>query len=335
MASITQRGSKWRAQIRKNGRSLSETFNSQAEAVDWAYRTEAALTGKPIVQIAPAGQPVTEAYCPANFREILERYVIKVTPTKKTADRERLMISKILEADWVDMPLHDIRVETLTDYRDSRLEVVSPATVRRHFDIIKQAAKTAEDIWEWVSIAHKLAKVRVAVRQSKVFRRIPEGDLEAVLAASKEARADHIYPAIVLSLETAMRRGELAKLQWRDVDVDGGYLIVREPKNGHDREIVLSPDARAVLKALEPSDGLVLQTTDKAITEAWKRVKRKAKVEMRFHDLRHEAVSRFFEKGFTPIEAASMSGHKTMSQLMRYSHAARDKMLARMNEVMS
>ena len=79
----------------------------------------------------------------------------------------------------------------------------------------------------------------------------------------------------------------------------------------------------------------MLQTTDKAITEAWKRVKRKAKVEMRFHDLRHEAVSRFFEKGFTPIEAASMSGHKTMSQLMRYSHAARDKMLARMNEVMS
>ena len=37
MASITQRGSKWRAQIRKNGRSLSETFNSQAEAVDWAF----------------------------------------------------------------------------------------------------------------------------------------------------------------------------------------------------------------------------------------------------------------------------------------------------------
>lgn len=42
---------------------------------------------------------------------------------------------------------------------------------------------------------------------------------------------------------------------------------------------------------------------------------------MRFHDLRHEAISRFFEMGLTVPEVARLSGHKTVSQLFRYAHA--------------
>ena len=336
MATITQRNGRFRAQVRKGGNPISKTFGSRKDAERWAAMQELHADERVEAQaVSDAGGK----YLPSCFREILEKYRDKVTVNKKTADREGLMIRKILEADWVDKPLYEVSVEMLTDYRDSRLQRVSAATISRHFDVIRHAALTAQDVWDWVSIVDKLSKVRTIVRQSKVVRRIAESDLDAIHRAAYESKAHHIQAAIALSLETGMRRSELAKLDWCDVNLDEGYLVVVDPKNGHDREIVLSPVAKVVLTAMEPPSGAeggsVLGTTDKAITEAWKRIKRKAGVDVRFHDLRHESISRFFEKGFTPIEVASMSGHRTMSQLMRYSHAARDKMLARMNEVMS
>ena len=91
--------------------------------------------------------------------------------------------------------------------------MVSPATVRRHLDIIKRAAKNAKDALGSVSSTQKLAKVRVIVCHPKVLRRTLKGDLV-----------------------TTMRRGELAQMQWSDVEVDGGYLMVRERKNDHDRD---------------------------------------------------------------------------------------------------
>ena len=62
---------------------------------------------------------------------------------------------------------------------------------------------------------------------------------------------------------------------------------------------------------------LVQHTTNEGITAAWKRFKHRAGVNESFHDLRHESISRWFEMGFTPVEVASMSGHHTLSQLMR------------------
>ena len=54
---------------------------------------------------------------------------------------------------------------------------------------------------------------------------------------------------------------------------------------------------------------------------------------VRFHDLRHEAVSRLFDRGLTPIEVAKISGHRTLSMLMRYSHADSDTIIAKLKGV--
>ena len=69
--------------------------------------------------------------------------------------------------------------------------------------------------------------------------------------------------------------------------------------------------------------------------ERWKRVKKRSGTEFRFHDLRHEAISRFFEMEMSPIEVASISGHRTLKQLMRYSHADTERLVAKMQEKLS
>ena len=57
--------------------------------------------------------------------------------------------------------------------------------------------------------------------------------------------------------------------------------------------------------------------------------KRAGIADLHFHDLRHEATSRMFEKGLNPMEVATVTGHKTLSMLMRYTHLRPESLLAK------
>jgi len=76
-------------------------------------------------------------------------------------------------------------------------------------------------------------------------------------------------------------------------------------------------------------DGRVFGCTANAALMIWKRVlKRLAIDDLRWHDLRHEGVSRLFEKGMSAIEASSISGHKSFVMLKRYTHLRAADLLA-------
>ena len=65
----------------------------------------------------------------------------------------------------------------------------------------------------------------------------------------------------------------------------------------------------------------IFPTSDYAVRHAWDRLVKRAGIEdLRFHDLRHEAVSRFFEMGLSVPEVALISGHKDYRMLARYTH---------------
>jgi len=125
-----------------------------------------------------------------------------------------------------------------------------------------------------------------------------------------------------LLTETAMRRGELSKLRWEQIDFKNSVARLIDTKNGEDREIPLSSRAISALKSLPRRfDGKVVGMTPDAITRAFKRSCDRAGIEdARIHDLRHEGVSRLFEAGLDLMEVASVSGHKTLGQLKRYTH---------------
>ena len=118
-----------------------------------------------------------------------------------------------------------------------------------------------------------------------------------------------------------MRRGELLKLRWIDVDLDKGLALLPDTKNGHSRQVPLTPAARATLSRLPRCSERVLPITDTALRQAWDRLVDRAGItNLRFHDLRHEAVSRFFERGLNVAEVALISGHRDPRMLFRYTH---------------
>jgi integrase len=118
-----------------------------------------------------------------------------------------------------------------------------------------------------------------------------------------------------------MRRGELLSILWCDVDLASATLHIRRTKNGHPRTIPLTSNAVAVLRNLPKRDDRVFPVNGNAARLAWERLRERAGVsDLRFHDLRHEAVSRFFELGLNVPEVAMISGHRDPRMLFRYTH---------------
>jgi integrase len=99
-------------------------------------------------------------------------------------------------------------------------------------------------------------------------------------------------------------------------------VTIHESKNGYSRTIPLTTKAIALLHELQTGVGQVFPISANALRLSWARVTRRAMLEnFHFHDLRHEAISRFFEMGLTVPEVASISGHRDIRMLMRYAHA--------------
>ena len=125
-----------------------------------------------------------------------------------------------------------------------------------------------------------------------------------------------------LRIETGMRRSEILKLRWCDVDLDNGFASLYDTKNGEDnRRVPLIRRCIEVLRTVRQDHEKVFPISANCLRLAWERARKKAKVDdLRFHDLRHEAVSRFFEMGMSVPEVALISGHKDVRQLFKYNH---------------
>ena len=129
----------------------------------------------------------------------------------------------------------------------------------------------------------------------------------------------------LLAAATAMRQGELLRLKWSDVNWVARTLVIPETKNGERRTIPVSTVALCLLQQLQSenrsTEPRVFPISARAVKLAWRRATTRAGiVDLNFHDLRHEAISRFFELGLCLPEVALISGHRDPRMSMRYTH---------------
>ena len=121
-----------------------------------------------------------------------------------------------------------------------------------------------------------------------------------------------------------MRRSEILFLICGNVHLDQRYVHLSDTKNGDSRDVPLSPVALELLRDLlrnKNPDQLVFPIHYEALKSAWRRACDRADInDLRFHDLRHEATSRLFEKGLNVMEVASITDHKDLRMLQRYTH---------------
>src|SRR5262249_4686402 len=151
------------------------------------------------------------------------------------------------------------------------------------------------------------------------IRRVADREAALLSSATDRCRNPLIKPLVELAMATGMRRGELLRAQWSDLDWQKRTLHVPQTKNGHPRTIALSGAALEIIDELPKNNERLFPLSANAVRLAWGRLaKRAGVVDLHFHDLRHEAISRFFEKGLSVPEVALISGHRDVRMLFRY-----------------
>jgi len=130
-----------------------------------------------------------------------------------------------------------------------------------------------------------------------------------------------------------MRQGEPVALRWENVDLTRRIANLPDTKNGEARTVPLSSTSVEVLRTLPRSlDGQVFPgLTAEAVKRAFARATRRASIEnLHFHDLRHEATTRLFERGLNLMEVATITGHKDLRMLRRYTHLKAEDLVTKL-----
>ena len=301
-------------QVRRAGVKTSRTFATREEAQLWADSIEAPLrhSQKPVPGAAGA---------PRTFGDALHRFAVQEMPRRRHGANEAYVLAH-LKGHWLlAIPCRELTTQHLAAYRDERLQVVKPGTVRRAFNLLKPLIDIARDEWGAPFNGNPARGVTVRVGDDSRQGRLHADQMDRFLALLRRGPNQEAVRVVELALETAMRRSELLKLTWDDIDLDAGTAHLSTTKNGHPRTVALTPKAIQLLQELPHRRGPVLRCSASSIRRAFARARQQLGVEdFCFHQTRHEAISRMWELGLSEIEIANQSGHKDWKMLRRYSH---------------
>ena len=321
MATFQKRSGSWRAIITKKGYPRqSQTFDTKAEAEAWASVLESEMARGVFVDRSEAEK--------TTLAEALERYQREVTPQKKGAPQERVRIAAWLRDPLAARSLASLRGADFAKWRDERIKRLSATTIRNDLGLISHLFTIAVKEWGLESLSNPVQKIKLPSPDKARERRLcnkpdENGQTEETrLLAECDAGPRYLGPMVRLALETAMRQGELLALEWKNIDLGKGTAKLEDTKNGDRRIVPLSSKAIAILNAFPRNiSGRVFSIETSAIGHSFLRACRRAGIEdFHFHDLRHEATSRLFEKGLAVEEVRAITGHKTLAMLMRYTH---------------
>jgi integrase len=321
MASITKRGKYWRAQVRRRGYPEQfSSFDTKAEADAWARNIENQMDRGIWVSRKEAER--------TTLGEALERYQLEIVPNKSHPDIEKGKVDRWKRTSLARRYLANLRGVDFAEYRDMRKAMGrADNTVRLELAVVSHVFEIARKEWGMEGLLNPLKNIRKPSGRQARDRRLLPGEFGKLLACLQGSGNPWAPAAFELAVETSMRAGMLFEIKWDWIDIEGGVLRIpsryRDKANkGVPVELPLSSRARSVLRNLpRSSSGDVFGCSRNAVMMVWKRTLKKLNIEnLCWHDLRHEATSRYFELGLNPMEVASITGHKGFAMLQRYTH---------------
>lgn len=257
--------------------------------------------------------------------------------------------------------LRDYKVYRRKQFRktppDEPKRHISIATVNREFATMRRIMRYAiergwvtRDIFAGagvIEISKEKERTRLLTRDEEAkLLAACEGDWEREYTRTVKGKQQtinakftldnqHLKAIIMLALDSAMRRGEILKLRWKDIDFDNNSIRVvgTHTKTEKRRDVMLSDRAKAAIEALRPlnqTDGPFPYTD---IKRSFATAKRLAGIaDLRFHDLRRTAITRWQHQG-TPLAVAStLAGHSIIQTTAKHYTSADGSAIQEMNE---
>ena len=309
MASYTKRGKTWRVQIQRGTLRQSATFPTKSEAQAWAVEQEAELRNTKHGAIPKK-----------TLADLLDRYELEVSHTKRGHDWERKRISVIKGYKIASVRLSDLDATHVSTWRDERGRDVSSASVLRDWNLLSHACEVARREWKWLLVNpfKEVKRPKDSPPRQRVFT---EGEIERIcfalgidvhgIAPLREFTiSQRVALAFLFALETGMRAGEIVWI--RREDIHASHVHLPMTKNGSARDVPLTTRAREIVNLVPDGFGIESRQLDALFRKAKKRA---GCEDAHFHDSRRTALTKL-AKILSPMELARVSGHRDLNLLL-------------------
>jgi len=338
MASIRkQKSGAWRVQVRRKGRTLSETFVRYDDAKKWGAEAERQIDRGETPTLSRTAKLRT-------FGDLIDLHIVDMTDVGKPPRRSKAATLKMLKDRLGKRNMADLDRERVIKFgRERAAEGAGPMTLGIDIGAIKLVLSHAAAVHglpvmvEPVNLARIALKRLGLVGKSNERDRRPTEDELARLIAHFEAGETSTLPVariIKFAVATAMRQEEICRVSWSDFEERTKMLTIRDRKDprekkGNDQRIPLLTvsgyDPMALIREQRSfrsnADDRIFPVNHKSVGTAFTRACHALKiVDLHFHDLRHEGTSRLFEAGFQIHQVALVTGHKDWKMLRRYTH---------------
>jgi len=315
MASITPHKNGWRAQVYVLEKRASKVLRTQREAKAWAAAKEIelrALKSKPVAELRTVG-------------EMLKRYGEEVSPSKRGARAEQLRLAAFARdfPELAALPLSEFKTPQLAQWRDARLKVVTPGSVNRDINLLRNAFSIAREEWHWME--HNPFKgFRPPKDAPPRARRVTGKEVQQIVRCleyrtgrAPVSKQQEVALAFLVALRTAMRAGEILSLGRSTLDLKRRVATVHhkmEYLTGRPREVPLSKHAVRLLKPVADRERC-FTITSAVLDTLFRRARDRLGIaELHFHDSRAEALTRLSRK-VDVMTLAKISGHKDLRLL--------------------
>jgi len=344
-------GFSYRVRLTMNGARINQTFDTLQDARAYRDRMRADATTDPAHRLVLEAKQRKEDTAKITLTVLLDRYLLEITPTKRSAPVESTKIGKLKRYEISCLPVSLVGRDAILRFMaTAKKEGWSDNNLRKYLMLLSSLFQVATKRWG-MNLENPIRKIEVPSNGKARDRRLEIGEYERFHTELKKARNPYMVSIFEIAVETAARRGEILKLRRKDVDLNNATAVLRNTKNGEDRIIPLSNRAIDILKRLPTAiGGQMFPVTEVQLRQAYLAAKQRARKkydiecaqkginpqpgyisDLRFHDLRHEATSRLFEKELNLMEVASITGHKTLEMLKRYTHLRATELARKLN----
>jgi integrase len=311
MANLRKRSNGWQAQIRKKGLpSITKTFTRKKDALTWASTIESEIDRGVYVDRSIAERAI--------LNDILDRYRTDILPSLRSQKSEQSRLQH-LRSHFGLFSLAQIKSSDLAEYRDMRLTHVGPQSVKHELGLLHRILNIAHVEWGY-TLPRGIPAVSLPKLPHGRERRL-QGDEEDVLL-NQLKQTPIVQNIVCIAIETAMRRSEILNIEREHINIEQRLLAIPVTKTDTPRTIPLSSRAlESIIQLMSLLAGTDPRFRADSVTQSFSRACKRAGItNLHFHDLRHEATSRLFEKGLNVMEVALITGHKSLSMLHRYTH---------------
>jgi integrase len=252
--------------------------------------------------LAPWKRKSTAVGCTAHssrqtLAQLITRYRNEVTPHKKGREAETRRLNRLLKDPIAAVNPSRLTAGLCAAFRDRRVKN-GPRACAYDLTLLKGILRKAKAEWGMQVFGDLLAGIQKPRQGKPRTRRLIGEEMDRLVTGLDGGRSWYLKPLVLLALATGMRRSELLKVLWNDLNPENRTLVIRDTKNGDDRIIPLSTSAMEIIVGLPRTSPFLFPLGEVAVRQSWDRLVRRSRLgDFHFHDLRHEAISRFFERG--------------------------------------